>query len=207
MFNWGDLQKAADDAGFNPVPDNDYDFEVAKAEAKKTSNGKDMIATQLKITSGPYEGRLLFNNFTISPESPAALGFFFRDMETLGLPREYFASNPGIAVVAQTLVGRRGRATVTTREFGGAKRNDVKKITPLVGGPAPAPAPGMMGGAIPSVAVPTVGSPTFPTVAPPIPTVTASAPMAASAPMTPPAPLVTPPMVPGGLGSDDEPPF
>jgi len=207
-FNWSDLQKAADDAGFTPVPDGPYDLEIAKATAKKTSGGKDQIEVQFKILSGPNEGRLVFNNFVISPESANALGFFFRDMAALGLTREYFASNPKVEAVATALQGRRCHAEIGHREWGGTTRNDVKKITPPTGGVQAPPTPGVLGGAIPGATIP--GAANFPGV----PTVTTSAvvppsPVNVPVAVNQPVPVVdpVPPAVPGGLGTDDEPPF
>lgn len=132
--NFSDYLKAADDAGFTVIPKNDYDLEVATAEAKKTANGKDQIVVRLKVLGGPYDGKSVFNNFVLSPDNANALSFFFRHLAAFGLHRAYFDANPSLAKVAQDLVGRRARGAVSTREFNGTERNQVDNFRPI-GGP------------------------------------------------------------------------
>jgi hypothetical protein len=138
-FSWGDLRQAADDAGFSVVPKGDYDVLVKSAEAKKTGTGKDKIAVRFSVTSGPSEGKSLFNDFVISPESGVALGFFFRHMKALGLGPEYFATEPSFEKVATDLVGKTCKLTVDVEQWNEEDRNRVKDVKPLTGG-APMPA-------------------------------------------------------------------
>lgn len=132
-FNFGDLLKAADDAGFSVVPVGDYPMEVATAEVGATSTGKHKISTRFKILSGPYQGKSIFNDFILSPESGAALGFFFRHMKVLGLDRGYFDHNPPLTSVASSIIGRQCMGTVGVRVWNEQERNELKGIKALPG--------------------------------------------------------------------------
>jgi len=184
-INWSDLQKAAGDAAFTPVPNDVYDVFVDTAEATQSSTGKDMIKVQFKIQNGPHEGRNVFNQFVISPDSANALAFFFRHMAALGLDEAFFAANPPLQTVAATLVGRACRIKVGTREYQGQDRNQVDAVLPPTAGTAVTapPAPSTMPTVPPSpAAAPSgVGATPMPT-APPV-----TAP-AAPAPVAPPSP-------------------
>jgi len=182
--NFNDLLKAADDAGFSVVPANDYDAEVATAEAKTTSSGKNQIAVRFKITSGPQAGKSVFNNFVISPDNANALGFFFRHMAAMGLEREYFAANPPLAQAAAALVGRKVTITVSVEQWNGQDRNRVNAVkkaggatgvgaTPFIPGmvtPAPMPvippAPPVVAPSVP--VAPFVPEPVPPLAVPPV---------------------------------------
>ena len=96
MYNWNDLMKVADEAGFTPLPVGEYDVIVATSEAKQTSTGKDSIVVNFQVTSGPMMNRRIRNQFTISPDNANAIGFFFRHMACLGIPREWFAQGPSV---------------------------------------------------------------------------------------------------------------
>lgn len=178
-INWLDLQKAAGDAAFTPLPNDVYDVFVDEAEATKTSTDKDMIKVKFKVQNGPHEGRGIFNQFVISPDSANALAFFFRHMAALGLDEAFFAANPPLQHVAATLVGRACRIKVSTREYQGQDRNQVDQVLPPTPGTATTapPAPTQM--------------PTVPPTPAPAPTATAptpTAPPVTPAPVAPPAP-------------------
>lgn len=172
QFNFTDLIQAAADAGFSVVPADDYDVEVATAEAGKTSTGKNKISVRFKIISGPYAGKSVFNDFVISPENGNALGFFFRHMKVLGLDQGYFATNPPLASAAASLIGRRCVVTVGIRQWQGDDKNEVKGVKPLAGnvvGSAPMmPTPHGPAGFPPPFSIPAAAA----TFAPPVPPVT-----------------------------------
>lgn len=130
-FSFADLQKVADEAGFALVPNGTYQAVIAKgAKVKKSSNDKEMISVAFDLLPGqPAKGKV-FTQFVLSPENPAALGFFFRHMEALGLNREYFASNPSLDQVATALEGRSATIEVSTRKWNDTDRNEVKSIKP-----------------------------------------------------------------------------
>lgn len=136
-FSWGDLQQAADDAGFGVIPAGEYEAVVKTAEHKKTGTGKDKIAVRFSVTGGPSEGKSVFNDFVISPDNGTALGFFFRHMKALGLGPDYFATNPDLGKVASDLVGRNCVVVVGIRQWNEEDRNEIKGIKPSGGAAAP----------------------------------------------------------------------
>ncbi len=136
-FSWGDLQQAADDAGFGVIPAGEYEAVVKTAEHKKTGTGKDKIAVRFSVTGGPSAGKSVFNDFVISPDNGTALGFFFRHMKALGLGPDYFASNPDLGKVAGDLVGRNCVVVVGVRQWNEEDRNEIKGIKPSTGAAAP----------------------------------------------------------------------
>lgn len=139
--------------GFQPIPPGPYTVEVCKAELTTSSTQKPMIRAQLKILGGPHNGRIVFDQYTLSAGNPRALGFYFDTMAALGLNREYFASNPSMEAVAQTLLGRQCNVQVSMKQYQGVDRNEVKNYRPVQGG-APVAQASMvgvpqMGGAMP----------------------------------------------------------
>lgn len=187
--NWTDLQAKAS-ADFDPVPPDTYEAQIVEAKASQTGDGsKTMFSVKFNVTSGPFLNRKLWNNFTVSPDNPNALGFFFKHMAALGLSKAYFDALPSNEQVAQDLVGRTATLRVEQREWpvgSGTMRNDVKNImAPQNGAGAPpvaaAGAPPMPGFSAP---------PPIPQAAPPV-----AQPPAAPAPIPPPAavPPVPPP--------------
>lgn len=183
-INWQDLQKAAGDAAFTPVPIGVYDVFVDTAEATQSSTGKDMIKVTFKVQNGPHEGRGIFNQFVISPDSANALAFFFRHMAALGLDEAFFAANPPLDTVAATLVGRTCRVKIDIREYQGQDRNEVKQVLPALAGTAtvasPAPTP------VPTPAANQPAAPAVTTSQPP--PVAPTSPPVAAAPDAPPSP-------------------
>jgi hypothetical protein len=135
-FKFSDLVTAADEAGFFLFPADTYDVVIDSAEAGQTSTGKQQIKVKFRVVTGPYAGKnaKIFNNFVLSPENANALSFFFRHMEAMGLPREYFMQNPRLQHVAAALIGRPCRIVISdTREYpegSGKKQNDVTNIMP-----------------------------------------------------------------------------
>lgn len=183
-----------------------YDVAVNTAEPAQSGTGKLMYRVKFVVESGPYVNRPIHNNFTVSPENPNALRFFFRHMATLGLTNEYFAQNPAPSDVALALLGRRCRLQITHRQWNGQTQPNVADVLPPMGaspqGAAPgayapvgAPAPGAPVGAPPppvaqyapaSYPAPAAGPPNYPGQTP-------AQPMYANAPLPPPPP---PPAVP-----------
>lgn len=215
---WSDLQKAAGEAGFDPVPAGTYDVVIDTAQAKTAATGKNMIAVKFKVENGPQQGKTIFNQFVLSPDSANALAFFFRHMTALGLGEAYFAAQPPLERVAGDLIGRRCQVQVSIRQWQGTDRNQVEAVAPPVGGPgaAPAPAglPGMTPGGAPAGPAPGVPatSPAPAGLAPAPPAPPASSPRQSPPPAVPqvpvtvpsPAPSPTPPPPPG-MGDDDLP--
>lgn len=120
----------------------DYDVEVVVARHKNNGQ-KDMYNVCFQVISGPNKGESQWNNFVISPESPAALGFFFRHMAALGLDQEFFKQKPTHDQVCDALMG--ARATISVDKRGGtgqyADNMDVKGVRAMEGGDSSAPPP------------------------------------------------------------------
>ena len=126
-LNWGDLVKDAGDVGsFEPLPDGDYDLVVQEAVAKVSQSGKTMFSLKAQVQGGAHNKRLVWDNLVVTPESPAALGMFFRKMAALGLGREFFATSPSNAAIEQAVKGRAFRAQVGSRTWQGQKKNEIK---------------------------------------------------------------------------------
>lgn len=121
---WGALRKSAEDS-VKPLPDGMYNVKVEKAEAVKSSTGKDMLKLVLVVEDGPHASRRLWSNLVLSPESPFAMNLFFQNLAGFGLNDEFFTvleeSGLGVedsfALIAETLVGRTASGTTAQREF------------------------------------------------------------------------------------------
>lgn len=168
-MDWSKLKQQADDAT-KPAPIGEYIVEITKCEAAHAStSGNPMLKMTGRIVEGPCEGKTVFNNFNITPDSAFALSIFFRHMESLGLGTDYFATNPEVEQIAQDLVGRRAKFTLGIRTWQGVDRNQVDNIQPLPGfvNPTPAsqggvPVPGAVATAAPT-APPVPGNAPAPT--------------------------------------------
>lgn len=199
--SWGDLLNDAGGAGnsFEPLPSGDYDFVISQADVAQTQNSKTMYKVRCKVESGPHKDRLVFHQFVISPENPNALAMFFRQMNVLGLNRDYFSGNPSDHQVAESLVGKRFRGQVAIKSWQGQDRNEIKQFYTATSGalgngsalpgpgavPAPAPAPAAAPAPAPA--------PAYAAPAAPAPAPVPEAPAAAVAP--PPVQQPTPPPV------------
>lgn len=185
------------------IPIGDYDVVVKTCEAKTTSNGKPMLNVKFAVEAGgPFSGRPIYNNFTISAESPNALRIFFTQMAAMGLDSAFFGGHPSMETVASSLVGRRARITVGHREWNGQQQLDVKSVKAPSGPQAAAPVataggavlPG--GAALPPAAAPPIAPPVQQPVAPPVAQPAPAAAPAYVQPPAPPAPPVAPPAPP-----------
>ncbi len=115
--SWKDLiGKAEEPADFTPLPVGTYEVKVDVAEYAPTRNGKDMYKLTLRVTQGASVGRLTWTNLVVSPESPTALGIFFRDMNTLGVSAEYLASEPGHEAICAKLMGAEASVSLKPRK-------------------------------------------------------------------------------------------
>lgn len=137
LKTWDELLNDAGDAGkaFEPLPDGTYDFVITESKHVTSAKGKDGYNITAKVESGPYKNRNVFNTFYISPDSPAALGIFFRQMSSIGLDANFFKSSPTNEQIVSALVGKHFRGTVDTDEYQGKKRNQftgVEKANPQV---------------------------------------------------------------------------
>ena len=185
--SWQELLTDAGDSGgtFEVMPEGDYDFVVKEAKAQTASTGKQMFVMKAEIQGGPHNSRLVWHNFVLSHENPAALGYFFRNMATLGLTAEYFKQNPADHHVADALIGRRFRGQLGIKKYQGQDRNEIKSFFPASGAGLGAPPQITAPPAPPIAAAP-------PPPPPPAPAPTFAAPPPAAAPAPPPPPIQAP---------------
>jgi hypothetical protein len=131
--NWADLHKFA-----TTTLEGEFPLVIVEAVAAKTNDQtKDMIKWKAKIESGPFVDRPVTGNFTISPESPVAIRIFFAQLAVLGLDGAFFEANPNapVAMIAQSLVGRRAIGVLGTRQWNGRDIDEVREWKPALGGP------------------------------------------------------------------------
>lgn len=140
VVNYAQLMESAEEPqAYTPLPPGTYDVRVESAEVKQTKTGKVMYALTLVVTSGNHAKRKLWNNMVVSPESPKAMGFFFRDMAVLGATREFFQTDPDESAVAAKIIGADAKARVDLQS-NDPTRNEVRGLQPA-GGSSPAQAP------------------------------------------------------------------
>ena len=133
-LNWADLVKDAGEStgGFEALPDGVYPLVVTEVKAGLTADGmKTKFVVKSSVQEGAYKGRLLWDNLTISPESPVALGIFFGKMAGLGIPKEYFQRNPTPTndEIVAVMQGRTFLGTVKGKEWKGEKRNEISRYS------------------------------------------------------------------------------
>lgn len=185
-LNWAELvQDAAESGGnFEPLPAGDYDLKVVGVEEKQTSKGKTMFVIKSEVQSGAYAKRLLWDNLVISPESPGAMGIFFRKMAALGLSKEFFGGQPSNAAISQAISGRPFKGRIKQTVYNGQDRNEFVAYAPAAQAGASAPIPG--GAPVP--AAPVASAPPVPQAAPVAPAAPQyQAPAAPAAPAPAPA--------------------
>lgn len=132
-IDWASLHKDS-----TTTLEGEFPVVIVEATATKTNDqSKHMIKYKAKVESGPYAGRPLWGNFTISPESPGAMRILFSHWAVLGLDGAFFAANPQAppAVIAEALKGRRAVVEVGTRTWQGTEREEIKAWKPALGGP------------------------------------------------------------------------
>lgn len=117
------------------ILEGDFNIVISDAKPGVSSTKKPMIKCTLVVESGPFAGRKVYHNFTISPESPIAMQMFFRAMTTLGLGEEFFATQPSEEAIAQGLLGKRATVAIEKREWQGQERENVKSWS-AASGPA-----------------------------------------------------------------------
>lgn len=124
---FNNLIENAEEVNTEAVPKGKYPSRVAEAEWVKTKTDKDMLKVVFEIAVGPNKGRKLYANLVISPESPKGLGFFFKDMETLGVTKAQLAAE-GADWAANEIIGNLVELVVEHRDWQGKPQADVKWI-------------------------------------------------------------------------------
>lgn len=135
MTNWLDLLNEAKQNGgqqdFGPIPAGEYGFRVVEAVTGQTSTGKVKYTLKSQVQSGPHSGRLVWDDLIVSPDSNAAMGFFFRKMKALGLDENFWATGPSDDQITGALTGRDFLGKVIIDNFGNKDRNRIDGYKPL----------------------------------------------------------------------------
>lgn len=147
-INLREAMKNAED--FTVIPEQTYEAIVSKARADKTKGGngkavKEKVSVMFKIDGGPHDGRTVWNDFVISPESGTAMGIFGRQMAAL-LGDEWLDVAGTTDELAAALLDKRAAITLKIEEYplgSGNMRNKVSGVKRSAGGASPfdAPAP------------------------------------------------------------------
>lgn len=129
-FDWGQSRKDV-----NTILEGDFPVIVTEATAGESQNGKEQIKIKLRITSGQYAGRTLFDSITISPESQIAMRMFFQSMDAFGLGDPFFARLPkdkkaGTAQIAASIQGKEVMGVLTKEPYQQIDRQKVKGYKP-----------------------------------------------------------------------------
>lgn len=116
---WGKMHKDA-----TTVLEGDFLAEIEKAVAAQSQNGNPCIKAVVKIVAGPYAGRSIPANFTLTDKSQ---GLFFANMKQLGLDTEFFQSidGQGMEPVAAAIAGLSVEIKVEKRAWNGQDRENI----------------------------------------------------------------------------------
>lgn len=179
--NWKQMRKEA-----TATLEGDFTVVITETSVKKTGTGKDKISCKMKVESGPFAGRVVFNDFIVSPESPNAMRMFFQHLAVLGLDDDFFDTLPddvdNLPIIANALKNRRGVVTMGTEKYQGQDRERVKGWKPAEGGSGLGASLGFDGGlsgmTAGSVSSPVPATPAVPAAVPSFPTASSAAPAA-----------------------------
>jgi hypothetical protein len=202
-LSWDSLVEAAGEAGkaFEPLPVDNYNFVVSEAETGESKTGKKSIGITAIIESGPYAKRKVWNTWYISPDSPGALAYFFREMAIFGLSIDFWKSKPSDELIISSLRNKRFVGGVVQKEYpvgSGTIRNEIDTFAAPVGAAIgnAAASGGAASGGVPSVPTVAAATPSVPTVpqaaAPQVAAPQATAPAVPSVPATPSVPSANP---------------
>ena len=85
-IDWSEVVKAAGDAD-KPPKAGPQMLTCETCEWKESAKGKPMLKMRHRITGGPDDGKAVFDNLTLSPESPTAMSIFVNSIKAFGLNR------------------------------------------------------------------------------------------------------------------------
>lgn len=138
-MKFGDLINTAAEAGYGPdeiLTPGTYEADVVLANFKRSSGGKFGLGVKFKVVGGPHDGAGVWTNLYLSPESPAALSIFFRDLATLGIDVSALAdldaeSDDDGEAIAERIgdLGAAVKIKVKTGEWNGEAKNEVDRIS------------------------------------------------------------------------------
>lgn len=196
LQTWKDYAEAAEQEGgtsvpIGPLPDGKYNFRVIESEYRVLPTGSQGLSTNCVVEDGPFKGKRQYKTFWIAGASPTSLNILFRQLNALGITKEWIYQLPedmeqANHLLAAELIGRRFVGTVG-RDNRKPEYADIKYVDPPLSGPVK-----VEGAAVPSP-TPTPSYPTAPTPTPNVPVAAPVAPAAAPAPApAAPAPSAAP---------------
>ncbi len=103
------------------VDPGEYQLEIVNAEESVSQAGNDMIELKLRVEPA---GAILYDNLVFTPRAFWKIDSFRSAIGDTVTPGEE------VDVIADELIGRRGRARLSVEEFGGRKRNRVAAWLP-----------------------------------------------------------------------------
>lgn len=163
---WGQLHKDA-----TTVLEGEFLAVLENVKAAQSQNGNPCCKGVAKITAGPYAGRTIPVNFTLTDKSA---GMFFANMNALGLDGEFFAKleaqGLGMEAVAAALNGVTAEIVVEKRPWNGQDRENVKswKRTSATGLPIASGIPTAVAVSVPAATPVAVALPAADSIAPPV---------------------------------------
>lgn len=146
VTNWSQMLNEASTVEskgvFKPLKPGVYPFVIKEAPVVgKTGTGKDKITINPAVESGEQAGQRVFHDFIIPTDNATSMRIFFDQMTAIGIPEDFFRSEPTNELIAQQLHGKRFVAEASHREYNQKTYVDLKKFMPAAG-PAPANGPG-----------------------------------------------------------------
>lgn len=102
-------------------------------------NSKDKLSICLQITVGPEKDEKLWDNWTVSPESPVALGIFFQNFERCGGNLDVLKMGGDMEQASASMLGTLIDFDLAIEEYPKgqtppAMRNKINRYYPITGG-------------------------------------------------------------------------
>lgn len=102
-----------DYSGFEPLPENSYDFQIIDGKEKLTKNGDQMVNVTLEVVDSlEFNGRKVWHNIVFLPKEHKASGIAIHFLKTIGEPWE-----GKFEVDTDRWIGRRIRAKVGIESY------------------------------------------------------------------------------------------
>ena len=118
-------------AGFDPIPEGDYNLIITKAEERVSKNKNPMVHITCKVLDGANAGRLVWHNVNFLPKDNNAAGMSKHFLHVIGQPYEGV-----VTVECKDWVNAKFRAHVKVEEFNGKMQNDIDEVSELESEPA-----------------------------------------------------------------------
>jgi hypothetical protein len=118
--------------GLEPIPQGEYNVEVAEAKVGESQSGNAKIDVRYKVLDGEYEGRIVFETLSFHPK---ALWRTKKTLMALGFPEDFSGE-----IDPEMLLSKMAKITVAVETGRGADpetgeaypdRNTIKKTQPI----------------------------------------------------------------------------